>query len=147
MSFWYCTVSIWPSLLQRPDPFGDDAEPASKRELLLVHPRVRQSKAEVGLQLMGERRIDDDVFVEQRQTVGAVVIVLMIATAAWDERAPDIKGRSSMEPNKQRDYELTWTPVGAALQLTTNCAGTFCAQATPPSAMAAAASNPQRAMR
>jgi hypothetical protein len=71
----------------------------------------------------------------------------MIATAAWDERAPDIKGRSSMEPNKQRYYELTWTPVGAALPLTTNCAGTFCAQATPPSAMAAAASNPQRAMR
>ena len=35
----------------------------------------------------------------------------MIATAAWDERASDIKGRSSMEPSKQRDYELTWTPV------------------------------------
>ena len=69
------------------------------------------------------------------------------ATAAWDERAPDIKGRSSMEPNKQRDYELTWTPVGAALPLTTNCARTFCAEATPLSAMATAASNPQRAMR
>ena len=35
----------------------------------------------------------------------------MIATAAWDERASGIKGRSSMEPSKQRDYELTWTPV------------------------------------